>query len=140
MTPTQKSTFDFGNGPVPAHQHSNGGGWVADTAKLSETAYVGLNAQVGGNARVAGNACVTGSAQVGGGEWAESPPQMQVGRWYACMHSKEIIAIGCQKIEIAKAGPAWIKKLAKDFGATASEVRAAHVFVQWCKSEMEHAK
>ena len=31
--------FDFedGNGPVPAHQHSNGGCWVADTAKVYET-------------------------------------------------------------------------------------------------------
>ena len=29
-------TFDFndGNGPVPAHKHPNGGGWVADTAKV----------------------------------------------------------------------------------------------------------
>ena len=31
------TTFDFedGNGPVPAHRHSNGGGWVADTAQVS---------------------------------------------------------------------------------------------------------
>lgn len=37
------TTFDFedGNGPVPAHQHSNGGGWVADTATVADTAYVG---------------------------------------------------------------------------------------------------
>ena len=29
-----KNIHDFkdGKGPVPAHQHSNGGGWVADTA------------------------------------------------------------------------------------------------------------
>ena len=33
--------FDFGNGPVPAHKHSNGGGWVADTASVADTAYVG---------------------------------------------------------------------------------------------------
>jgi len=49
------TTFDFGNGLVPAHQHSNGGGWVADTATVSETAYVGPNAVVSGNARVSGN-------------------------------------------------------------------------------------
>ena len=32
------NTFDFkdGNGPVPAHQHPNGGGWVADTAKVDK--------------------------------------------------------------------------------------------------------
>jgi len=30
-------TSDFGSGPVPAHQHKNGGGWVADTAFVAET-------------------------------------------------------------------------------------------------------
>ena len=36
--------FDFrdGNGLVPAHKHPNGGGWVADTARVAETAYLGL--------------------------------------------------------------------------------------------------
>ena len=30
-------TFDFedGNGQVPAHQHPNGGGWVADTTSVA---------------------------------------------------------------------------------------------------------
>ena len=38
------STYDFkdGNGPVPAHQHTNPdgsvGGWVADTATVADTA------------------------------------------------------------------------------------------------------
>ena len=32
------TTFDFGKGPVPAHQHPNGGGWVADTATVFENA------------------------------------------------------------------------------------------------------
>ena len=32
-------TFDFGNGPVPAHQHPNGKGWVADTALVADTAF-----------------------------------------------------------------------------------------------------
>ena len=31
---------------VPAHQHPNGGGWVADTATVHESAYVGPNARV----------------------------------------------------------------------------------------------
>ena len=30
--------FDDGNGPVPAHRHSNGGGWVAETAKVDASA------------------------------------------------------------------------------------------------------
>ncbi len=45
-------TFDFGDGPVPAHQHNNGGGWVADTAHVDDTVYVGPDARVYGEARV----------------------------------------------------------------------------------------
>ncbi len=48
------TTFDFGAGPVPAHKHPNGGGWVADTATVSNTAYVGIDARVYGNAVVSG--------------------------------------------------------------------------------------
>ena len=42
------TTYDFGAGPVPAHQHPNGGGWVADTARVADTAYVGPYAKVAG--------------------------------------------------------------------------------------------
>ena len=62
-----KFDFNDGNGPVPAHQHSNGGGWVADTASVSDTAYVGLDAQVYGYARVSGTAQVFDNARVYGG-------------------------------------------------------------------------
>ena len=51
--------FNFGHGLVPAHQHPNGGGWVADTAHVADTAYVGPDAQV------YDNATVSGSAQIG---------------------------------------------------------------------------
>jgi hypothetical protein len=56
------TTFDFndGKGPVPAHQHPNGGGWVADTAKVTDTSYVGPDAWVYGNAEVSGDARVSG--------------------------------------------------------------------------------
>jgi len=60
------TTFDFGYGPVPAHQHSNGGGWVADTADVADTAYVGPDAQVFDDALVYGNAKVIDDAQVYG--------------------------------------------------------------------------
>jgi carbonic anhydrase/acetyltransferase-like protein (isoleucine patch superfamily) len=73
--------FDFrdGKGAVPAHRHTNGGGWVADTAYVSANAYVGPDAKVfdsarvvryarvSENARVFGNAKVFGSAQASGG-------------------------------------------------------------------------
>jgi hypothetical protein len=48
----QKYKFGDGKGPVPAHQHPNGGGWVADTAKVADTSYVGPDAWVYGNAWV----------------------------------------------------------------------------------------
>ena len=60
------TTFDFGYGPVPAHQHSNGGGWVADTATVADTACVDPYAKVFGNAWVFGNALVFGNARVFG--------------------------------------------------------------------------
>ena len=60
------STFDFGFGPVPAHQHTNGGGWVADTARFDDSAYVCPDAQVSDNARVSDNAWVWGDARVSG--------------------------------------------------------------------------
>ena len=65
------TTFDFGDwkGRVPAHQHPNGGGWVADTAHVDETAYVGPNARVYGNAQVRGYAQVKDCAAVRG--WAQ---------------------------------------------------------------------
>jgi len=62
----EKTTFDFGFGPVPAHQHANGGGWVADSARVADTAYVGSKAQVSGEARVSGKAQVSGEAWVSG--------------------------------------------------------------------------
>ena len=51
---------------IDAHQHKNGGGWVADTAHVDETVFVGPDAQVFGNARVLGNAKICDYAQIGG--------------------------------------------------------------------------
>ncbi len=63
---TDTTTFDFGAGPVPAHRHLNGGGWVADTARVDASVYVGSGAQVFGKARVFGDAWVFGKARVRG--------------------------------------------------------------------------
>jgi carbonic anhydrase/acetyltransferase-like protein (isoleucine patch superfamily) len=65
------NTFDFkdGKGPVPARQHPNGGGWVADTAMVYPTACVDKNAQVSGDALVYGYAQISGNAQVSGDAW-----------------------------------------------------------------------
>ena len=53
-------------------RHSNGGGFVANTARVDASVYVGENARVlgyatvSGNARIDGHATVTGSAKVSG--------------------------------------------------------------------------
>jgi len=62
------TTFDFldGNGPVPAHRHPNGGGWVADTATVDSSEFVGPDAKVFGEAQVYGKARVSDSALVSG--------------------------------------------------------------------------
>lgn len=44
--------FDFGGGPVPAHRHIHGGGWVAETARVGDSVFVGPdNGRVSSGAR-----------------------------------------------------------------------------------------
>ena len=81
-----ETSFDFhdGNGPVPAHQHANGGGWVADCAVVGAEAYVGPEARVSGEARVFGNARVS------------KTPVCVTGLLWPVTISDNIIQIGCQ--------------------------------------------
>lgn len=58
--------FDFGAGPVPAHRHPHGGGWVADTASVDPTVYVGREARVYDHAKVGGRVCIRDHARVFG--------------------------------------------------------------------------
>lgn len=51
-------------GNIRGHRHANGGGFVADTAKVADTVYVGPDAAVLGYASVSGNAVITGHAIV----------------------------------------------------------------------------
>ena len=60
----KEQTFNFGNGPVPAHQHSLGNGWVANTAQVDADVYVGSDACVYGNAQVSGNVQIFNYARV----------------------------------------------------------------------------
>ena len=64
-----KFNFQDGKGEVPAHQHPNGKGWVADTATAADSTYIGPDAWVSGNARVFGDAWVSGDARVSGDAW-----------------------------------------------------------------------
>ena len=69
MTDPTTHNFGDGAGPVLAHRHANGGGWVADTATVEPTVFVGRDA------RVFGTACVFGTARVGARAY------METGRW-----------------------------------------------------------
>lgn len=65
---TNNTTYDFGdgNGSVPAHQHRNGGGWVANTAYVDDTAYIGINARVFGYASIRNKAHIGERAEISG--------------------------------------------------------------------------
>ncbi len=87
----EKTTFDFGFGPVPAHQHANGGGWVADSARVADTAFVGQQARVYGEALVYGNAWVY-DAQV------TTTPLMISGLEYTITVCDNQVQIGCMTV------------------------------------------
>jgi len=79
-----ETLFDFedGRGPVPAHRHSNGGGWVENTAQVEESVFVEDTARVFEYAIVKDEVQVLDFAQVGEG---------------ASIHGKSVIS-GCMKI------------------------------------------
>ena len=105
------TTFDFGYGPVPAHQHTNGGGWVADSAVVDDSAYVGPNAYVFGEARVfgkarvfgevwvSGEARVFGNARVSGEEYLHFgngvTPSVESGDLWVNKDGTETVRLGC---------------------------------------------
>ena len=112
----EKTTFDFGYGPVPAHQHANGGGWVAETAYVADTAFVGSearvydeaqvcdkalvcdNAQVCDNARVCGEAWVYGEARVCDKARVTTTPLVISGLEYAVTVCDNQVQIGCKTV------------------------------------------
>ena len=64
----EDARFDFGDGlgPVPAHRHVNGGGWVAYSAVVMKSVWVGPEAQVYGHAWVMDTVKVVDRARVHG--------------------------------------------------------------------------
>jgi len=136
------NTFDFkdGNGPVPAHHHPNGGGWVADTATVAATAYVGPdalvsnyavvsdnaqvyddaqvsdNAQVYDDAQVSGNALVYGNAQVSGNARVyKTPVRISRSDGYdfilvPCSDGKDRIIAACRYFTLEEAYNHWNKE------------------------------
>jgi len=64
VTARANISYDFGNGPEPAHRHTNGSGWVADTATVDPTVFVGPDAKVCNFAKVTNGARLSGHAIV----------------------------------------------------------------------------
>jgi carbonic anhydrase/acetyltransferase-like protein (isoleucine patch superfamily) len=61
---TSHHYYDFGKGLESAHQHANGGGWVADTVHVEPSVFVGPDAKVCDYAQVTGGARLSGHAVV----------------------------------------------------------------------------
>jgi len=109
------ATYDFGddNGPVAAHQHANGGGWVADTAYVAAGAYVASDARVYDAAHVYGSARVSGSAHVYGSAHV-SRPLTQIVRtdgytflWAPCEDGERRVIAGCRYFTMTEARQHW---------------------------------
>lgn len=66
MTGAAPQTRSLEIGKVKGSYHENGGGFVASTAKVSDSVYVGPNAMVLGKARVSGDTVIDGYAIVMG--------------------------------------------------------------------------
>ena len=142
-----ETSFNFhdGKGSVPAHQHPNGGGWVANTAHVDESARVYGDAQVYGNAwvygnarvygdawvygdaRVYGDAWVYGDARVYGDAWVygkvkvEKTPIVVTGLRYTITICGKTAHVGCECHAIAKWRKFKPEKIANMDGASATE-------------------
>lgn len=64
--PRPKHDFRDGLGKVFAHRHVNGGGWVADTAKVDDSVTVSSRASVYHRAKVSGTCCISNYASICG--------------------------------------------------------------------------
>jgi hypothetical protein len=97
------------------HRHSNGGGWVQNTAHVDAKAYVGPSA------RVCGDASVYGSARVCGGKWDKSPINMQLHPYAVTNSAPGMVSIGCQSHTIKN----WLMnghEVAKEFNLTEAQI------------------
>jgi len=108
--------FDFedGRGPVPAHQHANGGGWVADTVIIPAEIYIGRTARISGG-EIYGGARIYGGV-ISGGVIKATPIQIQGTRDFLISLPNNIIVVGCERHTIKE----WLEK--------GPEIGAAHSY------------
>ena len=67
MSEKASTTHNFGYGEIPAHKHPNGGGWVADTARVPDTLHVPETASIGDSASIGYRASIGNRASIGYG-------------------------------------------------------------------------
>ena len=93
MTDKNNMTIDFddGEGPVQAHRHPNGGGWVANSAMVHEQAYIEEDAKVCSFA-VVGDAMIQSDVRIG--RWATVGNNATI-RMGATVGEKAVIAYCC---------------------------------------------
>ena len=98
--------YDFGLGPVPAHRHANGGGWVADTVDLDPEAFVEEGSLVFGNVRMRGPVRIEGRSRVHGNAWVWGSVRIQGGS-SVCEHAMVSEAAKIRGGSVAK-GRTWV--------------------------------
>jgi len=96
-------------------RHSNGGGWVARSARVAETAYVGPNAMVLDGAQVKDHACIKEFAVVTGPKTVVSGHAKIGGRAWVCGDLK--IGGNARILETATVVTRWRRRWAVRNGA-----------------------
>ena len=100
------------------HQHENGQGWIANTAKVDKTVYVEPNAQV------------YGYAQVNGDDWKTTPLFLQGTKHSATNCKHGWLAIGCQVRTFAD-WQANVETIAEENGYTKEEAAEYRAIVDF---------
>ena len=107
------------------HRHTNGGGWVKNTAIVHDSAWVSDNACMSGDARVSGNACVSGDA------WEWSPLYIQGSMHCLCQPTLQTIKIGCVEMPLAE----WLKTyeaVGVTHGYTSEQIAEYGLYLRVC--------
>ena len=104
------------------HQHTNGGGWVENSAVVAATAHVASTAQVYDTAQVYGDARVCGDA------WDSSPLYIVGTRHTVGAASRTLLRIGC----IFKPGAWWEAnnvRCGEESGYSAEEIAEYSLYI-----------
>lgn len=82
--------FDFndGRGPVSAHRHRNGGGWVEEGATVDDDAYISQHSAVMGNAKLLNGAQLMGYSTLTGDDVIDGKTVFD----YTSPHTEEVPA------------------------------------------------